>query len=64
VDEEVCDRVRAVGAAVGFNTESGGLRIELLDTIKTQALAGRQQIKLRRTPDTNANTASVRSSAP
>jgi hypothetical protein len=49
-DEEGCDRVRTVGAAVGFDTDGGWLRVELLATIKQQALAGYEENKASRTP--------------
>jgi hypothetical protein len=42
--------VRTVGAAVGFGTESGWLRVELLATIKQQALAGYEENKASRMP--------------
>jgi hypothetical protein len=49
-DEEGCDHVRTVCAAVGFDAESGWLRVELLATIKQQALAGYEKKKASRTP--------------
>jgi hypothetical protein len=49
-DEEGCDHVRTVGAAVGFDAESCWLRVELLATIKRQALAGYEKNKASRTP--------------
>jgi hypothetical protein len=37
-DDELCERVRRVGADVGLTIKSGWLRVELLDTIKAQAM--------------------------
>lgn len=44
-DEELCQRVRTVGADVGLTTDGGWLRVELLDTIKAQAYAGYEAAK-------------------
>ena len=49
-DDELCQRVRRVGAEVGLTPGRGGLRVELLDTIKEQALAGYEDKKASRTP--------------
>lgn len=43
-DDDACDRITACGAEVGL-FDGGGLRIELLDTIKAQAYAGYEAAK-------------------
>jgi hypothetical protein len=48
--DEGYDLVRTVSAAVGFDAESGWLRVELLARIKQQALAGYEKNKASRTP--------------
>jgi hypothetical protein len=48
-DEEGCERVRTVGANVGLDADGGWLRVELLATIRQQALAGYEENKASRT---------------
>ncbi len=47
-DDELCQRVRRVGAEVGLTPKGGWLRVELLDTIKAQACAGYEAAKSER----------------
>jgi hypothetical protein len=47
-DDELCQRVRGVGAEVGLTIDGGWLRVELLDTIKAQAYAGYEAAKSER----------------
>jgi hypothetical protein len=47
-DDELCQRVRRLGAEVGLTPRGGWLRVELLDTIKAQARAGSEAAKSER----------------
>lgn len=47
-DDELCQRVRTVGKAVGLPPDGGWLRVELLETIKAQAYAGYEAAKSER----------------
>lgn len=47
-DDELCQRVRTVGKAVGLPPNGGGLRVEVLETIKVQACAGYEAAKSER----------------
>ena len=47
-DQEGCKRITEHGADVGL-VKGGGLRVELLDTIKAQALAGYDEFRAART---------------
>ena len=49
-DVELCQRVRTHGKEVGLPPDGGWLRVELLATIKQQALAGYEEHKVSRTP--------------
>ena len=49
-DDELCQRVGTVGKEVGLPPDGGWLRIELLATIKQQALVGYEEKKASRTP--------------
>lgn len=53
-DDELCQRVRAVGADVGLPPDGGWLRVELLDTIKAQAYAGYEAAKSARLSKSSA----------
>jgi hypothetical protein len=47
-DDELCQRVRRIGAEVGLTPSRGWLRVELLDTLKAQACAGYEAAKSER----------------
>ncbi len=44
-NDELCERVRSVGADVGPAIAGSWLRVELLDTVKAQAYAGYEALK-------------------
>jgi hypothetical protein len=55
-DADACERIKKYAAEVGL-FDGGGLRLELLDVIKAQALAGYEEIRAARTGASEATAA-------